>query len=118
MGSDAPTTMTKIYPQNLNNLTGIPLQAFVGGVQATVLYRGRSQFPGVDQINITIPSSGIPPGCFVSLSIVSGTTPIVSNGATIPVAASGKTCSDPSSLFTPQPEPDSEWSSRPCVSAS
>ena len=100
VGADANND-DKVYPQNLNNLTGIPLQAFVGGVQATVLYRGRSQFPGVDQINITLPSSGIPTGCFVSLAVVSGTTPISSNGATIPVAASGKTCSDPSSIFTP-----------------
>jgi uncharacterized protein (TIGR03437 family) len=100
VGAD-PGNNDKVFPQNLNNLTNIPLQAYVGGVQATVLYRGRSQFPGVDQINLTLPSSGIPTGCFVSLMIVSGTIPFTSNGATIPVAASGKTCSDPNSIFTP-----------------
>src|SRR5262249_52782263 len=73
---------------------------FVGGVSATVLYRGRTQFPGVDQINITIPNN-IPTGCYVSLVVVSGSTSIVSNGTTIPVATSGKTCSDANSIYTP-----------------
>ena len=63
------------------------MQAFVGGVQATIAYQGRSQFPGVDQIVLTIPGS-VPTGCYVSLAIVSGN--IVSNSVTIPVAASRK----------------------------
>jgi uncharacterized protein (TIGR03437 family) len=100
VGGD-PKNDDKVFPQNQNDLTGIPLQAYVGGVQATILYRGRSQFPGVDQINLTLPSSGIPTGCYVSLMIVSGSVPFTSNGATIPVAASGKTCNDPNSIFTP-----------------
>ncbi len=100
VGGD-PNNNDKVFPQNQNNLTGIPLQVFVGGVQATVLYRGRSQFPGVDQINIILPSSGVTTGCFVSLSVVSGSTPLSSNGATIPVVVSGKTCVDPNSIFTP-----------------
>lgn len=99
VGSD-PNNDDRVFPQNQNNLT-IPLAVYVGGVQATVLYHGRSQFPGVDQINVTLPSSGIPTGCYVSLSVVSGSGSISSNGATIPVAASGKTCSDPNSIFTP-----------------
>ncbi len=67
------------------------MQAFVGGVEATILYRGRSQFPGVDQVVLTIPNN-VPTGCNVSLAIVTGS--IVSNSVTIPVAASGRTCSD------------------------
>jgi uncharacterized protein (TIGR03437 family) len=97
---DDPNDDDKVFPQGQHNLTGIPMQVYVGGVLATVLYRGRSQFPGVDQINITIPS-GVPTGCYVSLAVVSGNPSIVSNGATIPVAASGKTCSDPNSMFSP-----------------
>jgi uncharacterized protein (TIGR03437 family) len=79
--------------QKQNNLTNIPVQVYVGGVSATVLYRGRSQFPGVDQINIIVPAN-VPTGCYVSLAVVSGSPAVVSNSATIPVAASGKTCSD------------------------
>jgi uncharacterized protein (TIGR03437 family) len=91
VGAD-PANDDKLYPQKQNNLTGIPMQAFIGGVAATIAYRGRSQFPGVDQVVLTIPS-GVPTGCYVSLAIVSGS--VVSNWTTIPIAASGRACSDP-----------------------
>jgi uncharacterized protein (TIGR03437 family) len=97
VGSD-PSNDDKLFPQKQNNLTNIPMQAFVGGLPATVVYRGRSQFPGLDQVLLTIPS-GVPTGCFVSVMIVSGT--IVSNSATIPITASGRTCSDANLTSTP-----------------
>jgi uncharacterized protein (TIGR03437 family) len=93
-----PADDDKLYPQNQDNLTNIPMQAYVGGVQAVIGYRGRSQYPGVDQVILTIPGSA-PTGCYVSLAIVSGN--IVSNSVTIPIAASGRTCSDSNSAFTP-----------------
>jgi uncharacterized protein (TIGR03437 family) len=46
-GSDA------IVPQSVD--LGTPIQVLVGGIQATVLYRGRSAAPGLDQINFTVP---------------------------------------------------------------
>ena len=88
----------KVYPQKQDNLTGIPMHAYVGGVEAAIAYRGRSQFPGVDQVVLTIPGS-VPTGCYVSLAIVSGN--IVSNSVTIPIAASGRTCSDSNTTLTP-----------------
>lgn len=88
----------KLYPQKQNNLTGIPLQAYVGGVQATIAYRGRSQFPGLDQVVLTIPGS-VPTGCYVSLALVSGS--IVTNSVTIPIAASGRTCTDSGTSLPP-----------------
>lgn len=93
-----PKDDDKLYPQAQDNLTNIPMQAYVGGVAATIVYRGRSQFPGVDQVVITIPASA-PTGCYVSLAIVSGN--IVSNSVTIPIAASGRTCSDEGSSLPP-----------------
>jgi uncharacterized protein (TIGR03437 family) len=90
----------KLYPQKQDNLTNIPMQVYVGNVPATILYRGRSQFPGVDQIVVTLPSN-VPTGCYVSLAVVSGSPSVVSNVLTIPVAASGKTCSDPDSALSP-----------------
>ena len=93
-----PADDDKLYPQKQDNLTNIPMQAYVGGVQATIAYRGRSQYPGLDQVVLTIPGS-VPTGCYVSLSIVSGN--IVSNSVTIPIAASGRTCSDSNSAVTP-----------------
>jgi uncharacterized protein (TIGR03437 family) len=93
-----PADDDKLFPQKQDNLTGIPMHVYVGGIEAALTYRGRSQFPGVDQVVLTIPGSA-PTGCFVSLAIVSGN--IVSNSVTIPIAASGRTCSDPNSALTP-----------------
>ena len=81
----------RTYPLKQNNLTGIPLQIYVGGISASIAYRGRSQYPGVDQVNITVPSGAL--GCAVSVIGVSGS--IVTNAVTLPVAQNGGTCSDP-----------------------
>ena len=55
-------------------------------------YHGRSQYPGLDQINVVVPA-GVS-GCAVSIAVQTGG--FVSNFGTLPVAASGRTCSDPS----------------------
>jgi hypothetical protein len=67
------------------------VQVFIGGISANVTYAGRSQFPGLDQINVVI-LPNVPPGCFVSVVAMTGWT--VSNAVTIPVSASGGACSD------------------------
>ncbi|MGB6943170.1 MAG: hypothetical protein WBE37_12285 [Bryobacteraceae bacterium] len=68
-----------------------PLQIYVGGVSATILYQGSAGYPGVNQINITIPASA-PTGCWVSLAAVSGG--VLSNIATLPINSSGGACVD------------------------
>jgi uncharacterized protein (TIGR03437 family) len=74
-------------------LTGPPPQVWIGGQQATVLYAGRSIYPGLDQVNVLVPTS-VGLGCFVSVYVSSSST-AVSNVATIPVAPTGtRTCSD------------------------
>ena len=75
--------------QAQSDLTSIPVTAEVGGVAATVVYRGRTIYPGLDQINIVIPG-GVTPGCAVPLSLRTGT--YSSNSVTIPVSASGGLC--------------------------
>lgn len=97
LGRDAAND-DRLYPQKQNDLTGIPMTAYVGGVQATIAYRGRSQFPGLDQVVLTVPA-GVPTGCYVSVALVSGN--IVSNSVTMPIAASGRTCSDAGSTLPP-----------------
>ena len=67
------------------------MQIYIGGISANVLYRGRSQYPGVDQIDVVIPLN-VSPGCFVSVVAVSGS--IVSNTVTIPVGLPIGPCSD------------------------
>lgn len=65
---------------------------FVGGKQAQVTYAGRTIYPGLDQVQVLIPSD-VSPGCFVGVVVKTGN--IVSNYATIPVATTGRTCSEP-----------------------
>jgi uncharacterized protein (TIGR03437 family) len=71
---------------------GTPIHVFVGGVEASVLYRGRSADPGLDQINIVIPQ-GFSPGCWVSLVIQ--TNGVVSNTTSVAAEPNGGVCSDP-----------------------
>jgi uncharacterized protein (TIGR03437 family) len=92
----------RTYPLKQNNLTSIPMVVYVGGNQAAIAYRGRSQFPGVDQIVVTIPSNVVA-GCNVSIVTLSGS--IVSNTIAIPVAPGGGACTDPSSAFGPSVSP-------------
>lgn len=68
-----------------------PLQIYIGGIPATILYQGSAGFPGVNQINVTIPASA-PDGCWISLAAVSNG--LLSNLATIPVNGGGGSCYD------------------------
>ena len=82
----------RTYPQNQNNLTNIPMQVYIGGISANILYRGRSQYPGLDQIDVVVPAN-VSPGCYVSVVVETGS--IVSNTVTVPVSPKGGACSDP-----------------------
>jgi uncharacterized protein (TIGR03437 family) len=100
----------RTYPlkqDNLNNAT-----VYIGGVKAKVLYAGRSQFPGVDQIDVTVPeigaalassaipghdvghaASGFQGGCGNAVAVVANN--VVSNFGTLPVNVGNGVCSDP-----------------------
>ena len=80
--------------QTQSDLTALPVTVEIGGVPGNVLYRGRTIYPGLDQINVTIPSV-VPYGCNVSLVVKTGS--YASNSTTIPVSANGGNC--------PAPEP-------------
>ena len=86
------------YGQPQTDLTNIPIEVDIGGVKAQVTYHGRSVWPGLDQINVIVPA-GVS-GCSVSVAVVSGSGSVVSNYGTIPVAASGRTCSDQTSVLS------------------
>jgi uncharacterized protein (TIGR03437 family) len=77
----------------------IPLQVFVGGVEATVQYQGRTPTAvGLDQINITLPQNA-PTGCSVPIVVqtnsAAGIPITVSNTPSIAIAVGGGTCTDP-----------------------
>ncbi|HEY6340073.1 MAG TPA: hypothetical protein VIY49_01160 [Bryobacteraceae bacterium] len=81
------------YPAHQDNLSYLSA-LYVGGVQAQILYQGRSQYPGVDQVDIVIPT-GVS-GCFVGITAVSGSgaAQVVSSTVTLPVEQNGGACSD------------------------
>ena len=85
-----PVTGDETQYQTPADLTNIPIKVDIGGVSATVTYHGRSIYPGLDQINVIVPA-GVS-GCNASVVVTAGGVP--SNFATIPVAATGRTCSD------------------------
>jgi uncharacterized protein (TIGR03437 family) len=78
------------------DMTNLNVQAFVGGQQAEILYRGRSGCcSGIDQVRIKVPAVS---GCYVpAYLVVEG---VVSNFITLSVASSGRTCTD--SGYTPE----------------
>ncbi len=72
------------------SLPNLPLTVWLGGVQAPVVYQGRSGCCiGLDQIVFKVPDS-VPTGCAVPLVVQIAT--IVSNSTVIPVANGSRTC--------------------------
>ncbi len=94
-----PANDDKTEPQQANNLTNIDMQVYIGGVSATVYYKGRSPYPGVDEVFVYVPASGAPTGCYTSVVTQSGS--LTSNYTTIPVAGTGAAnCGDPIAIET------------------
>jgi len=80
-------------------MPNIPLTLWLGGVQATVLYQGRSGCCiGEDQIVFTVPAK-VPTGCAVPLAVQIGNE--ISNYAVMPVAPAGsRACQAANSTFS------------------
>ena len=95
-GSGAgPVTGDESIQQVPQNLSNVPIEVDIGGKPATVEYHGRSIYPGLDQINVVIPSGVVASGtigCNISVTARSGN--LVSNFAFIPVAANSRGCTD------------------------
>lgn len=84
---------------------GVQPQVFVGGVASpSVTYWGRSPGSvGLDEIVFVVPQNA-PLGCNVGIVVqtTNGTTPVVSNGPAIALAATdGATCTDSTQPFPP-----------------
>ena len=84
--ADSDTTYT-----STPNAVATPLQIYIGNTLATILYQGSAGYPGVNQINVTIPAS-VPNGCWIALAAVSGG--VLSNIATLPINSGGGACID------------------------
>jgi len=91
LGSDGNSDVNAPVPTDIP----IPLELYVGGVQATVSYKGRSGCcSGIDQIVFTVPQ-GLS-GCYVPVVAKIGN--MVSNFTTMSIAPNGGPCSDPNGL--------------------
>ncbi|MEI9812156.1 MAG: hypothetical protein WDO18_05540 [Acidobacteriota bacterium] len=93
-----PTTKDETVSQTGANasgdLTSVNVAVTIGGKAATVVYRGRTEFPGLDQINVLVPTLDTGSySCTVSVTIT--TNGVAGNSTTIPVSASGSTCTTP-----------------------
>jgi len=72
------------------NMPDLPLKVWLGGVQATVTYQGRSGCcAGLDQVAFVVPNS-VSTGCAVPLVIQINNQ--ISNSTVIPVANGSRTC--------------------------
>lgn len=92
-----PVTGDETQYQTQANMS-TPIEVDIGGISANVSYHGRSQFSGLDQINVVVPQN-VTAGCYVSVDVIVNNT--VSNFATIPVAPSGsRVCSDQTTGLT------------------
>jgi uncharacterized protein (TIGR03437 family) len=79
------------------NMPNIPLKLWLGGVQATVTYQGRSGCcVGEDQIVFTVPDN-VPTGCAVPLLVQINDE--VSNGVLMPVANGTRDCTPANPAF-------------------
>jgi uncharacterized protein (TIGR03437 family) len=88
--ADSDTVFTST-PHAVNT----PLQIYIGGVQASILYAGSSGYPGYDQLDVTIPDS-VPLSCYVSVVGVtgSGSSLTVSNFGSLSISTAGGQCDD------------------------
>ncbi|HEX5227912.1 MAG TPA: hypothetical protein VFW44_09390 [Bryobacteraceae bacterium] len=89
LGAD-PADSDTVYTATPHSVNA-PVQVYIGGIAANVLYHGSAGYPGVTQVNVTIPSS-VPNGCWISIAVVAGSA--VGNVATLPVHAGGGACVD------------------------
>ena len=88
LGADPATDTTFVgSAYNINSLAHI----YVGGVDAPIQYQGSFYYPGLNQINVTIPASA-PTGCNVPLvGVTTSGTP--TNFISLPIG--NGPCSDP-----------------------
>ncbi|MBV8843805.1 MAG: hypothetical protein JO307_13430 [Bryobacterales bacterium] len=85
-----PVSDDESLPATGGDMTSVPLEVFIGGQPAKVLYRGRNTCcVSLDQINVQIPQN-VSTGCVVSVTMRIGT--LVSNTTTMPIRSSGRVC--------------------------
>jgi uncharacterized protein (TIGR03437 family) len=82
------------YGTGLNSVTPIQVTVTVGTMQISATGVAQGQYPGLDQVNVTLPAN-VPTGCFLQFQITVGGQ--ASNATTVSIApnASATACVDP-----------------------
>jgi len=108
LGADTAASDTTYGAPNQIPNSKIPLTIYLNGVSATVVWAGRSGYPGLDQINVQIPATPsltnsvtVPVGCAVSLTAADSGTGVGSNTVTLPIAVAGGACMRPPFVLNP-----------------
>jgi len=109
LGADIEESDTTYSAPNQIPNSRIPLTIYLGGMPATVIWAGRSGYPGLDQINVQVPLPNytsfvaVPSGCALPLTAVGGAvgSGLASNNVTLPVALAGGPCMQPSFVLDP-----------------
>lgn len=87
LGADDNSARDTMYVTPNPTTDAIPALAavYVGGVEASIFYQGPEGYPGLDEIDVTIPANA-PTGCFVSIVGVT-TAGVPTNFLSIPIGA-------------------------------
>ncbi len=89
LGAD-PTRDTTYSTANINQITNLA-HIYIGGLDAPIVYQGPSGYPGLNQVDVTIPQAAAT-GCNVSLVGVTAAG-VPTNFVTLPIG--NGVCSDP-----------------------
>ncbi|HEY6340269.1 MAG TPA: hypothetical protein VIY49_02150 [Bryobacteraceae bacterium] len=90
LGAD-PADSDTVFTSPPHAVNQSSTQVYIGGVSATVTYAGSSGYPGLDQIDVTVPAN-VGTGCRVPVvAVVSG---VASNFVLLPINVGGGVCSD------------------------
>ena len=91
LGAD-PTRDTQYVQPTAASAISALAHVYVGGIDAPIFYQGPEGYPGVDEVDVTIPLNGVATGCNVSVVGVS-TAGVPTNFLSLPIGVGA--CSDP-----------------------
>ena len=90
LGADPTRDIQYVQPTAASAINALA-HVYVGGLDSTIFYQGPEGFPGVDEVDVTIPANA-PTGCYISVVGVS-TNGVTTNFLTLPIG--NGPCQDP-----------------------
>jgi uncharacterized protein (TIGR03437 family) len=90
LGADPTRDTQYVLPSAASAINALA-HVYIGGIDSTIFYQGPEGYPGVDEVDVTVPANA-PTGCYISLVGVS-TTGVTTNFVTLPIGTG--VCQDP-----------------------